>query len=302
MFKRDFKPYNIADNIAELQKLLPNGELQGKQYVALNPTRYDRHLGSFTINTETMVWTDFATNDKGVGWRSLREYLKQGDSNPYQSKLPPFKATSSNCRTNGSYSPLPTIDNAPKANPNQPLCAGQIAYDYHNAGGELVGRIIRTDGANSSGGKKFTVMSKINGQWLYRAMPNPRPLYRLTQLLNRPNDLVIVCEGEKATDACVRIFQGDDIVAVCSSGGCKAWHHTDWSPLKNRSVFLWPDADEPGKNSMMQLKSHLMDLPIKKIKIATLHPNLPEGFDAADIPLVPNAAQIALNVMNGECL
>ena len=34
------------------------------ELVALNPTRYDRHLGSFQINLRTEQWSDFATGDK----------------------------------------------------------------------------------------------------------------------------------------------------------------------------------------------------------------------------------------------
>ena len=48
-----------------VRDLLPAGCLDGHEYVALNPTRTDRHAGSFRINIHTGRWADFATGDKG---------------------------------------------------------------------------------------------------------------------------------------------------------------------------------------------------------------------------------------------
>ena len=38
---------------------LPDGRVSGSEYVALNPTRVDHHLGSFRINIQTGRWADF---------------------------------------------------------------------------------------------------------------------------------------------------------------------------------------------------------------------------------------------------
>ena len=59
-----------------LKQLLPNGKKEGNEYVALNPTRNDRNLGSFRINTTTLKWADFATNDRGGDIISLYAYIK----------------------------------------------------------------------------------------------------------------------------------------------------------------------------------------------------------------------------------
>ena len=50
---------------AVCRRLLPGGRQEGREYVVLNPTRADRHLGSFRINLTTGRWSDFATGDKG---------------------------------------------------------------------------------------------------------------------------------------------------------------------------------------------------------------------------------------------
>jgi hypothetical protein len=43
-----------------LQRLLPGGRQEGSEYVALNPRRADRSLGSFRVNFLTGRWADFA--------------------------------------------------------------------------------------------------------------------------------------------------------------------------------------------------------------------------------------------------
>ncbi len=48
-----------------LQELVGAGEVQGGDYVALNPRRNDRHRGSFRIKISTGGFYDFATGDKG---------------------------------------------------------------------------------------------------------------------------------------------------------------------------------------------------------------------------------------------
>ncbi len=71
-FNRQLTPYVLP----LLQWLLPNGTLKNQEYVALNPTRCDRHLGSFRINTRTGKWADFATGDKGGDFISLWAYVR----------------------------------------------------------------------------------------------------------------------------------------------------------------------------------------------------------------------------------
>ena len=58
-----------------LRRWLPDGRHVGREYVARNPTRVDRHAGSFKINLDTGRWADFATGDKGGDPISLAAYL-----------------------------------------------------------------------------------------------------------------------------------------------------------------------------------------------------------------------------------
>lgn len=60
-----------------LWRLLPHAKKQGQEYVALNPTRHDRNLGSFRINANNFKWADFATGDRGRDIISLWAYIRQ---------------------------------------------------------------------------------------------------------------------------------------------------------------------------------------------------------------------------------
>jgi hypothetical protein len=61
---------------AILTRLIPGGKIIGGEYVARNPTRADRHAGSFKINVHSGRWADFATGDKGGDIVSLVAYLE----------------------------------------------------------------------------------------------------------------------------------------------------------------------------------------------------------------------------------
>lgn len=58
-----------------LDRWLPDGRVQGQEYIARNPTRNDQRPGSFSINMRTGRWADFATGDKGGDVVSLSAYL-----------------------------------------------------------------------------------------------------------------------------------------------------------------------------------------------------------------------------------
>ena len=58
-----------------LSRWLPDGRREGHEWVARNPRRADRNLGSFRVNMITGKWADFATDDRGGDVVSLAAYL-----------------------------------------------------------------------------------------------------------------------------------------------------------------------------------------------------------------------------------
>jgi hypothetical protein len=60
---------------ALVRRWLPDGRLQGHEWVSRNPTRDDRKPGSFKINLRSGRWADFATGAKGGDVISLAAHL-----------------------------------------------------------------------------------------------------------------------------------------------------------------------------------------------------------------------------------
>jgi putative DNA primase/helicase len=60
-----------------IQNLLPEGKREKNEWIALNPIRQDKSIGSFKINLKTGYWADFATCDKGRDFISLYAYLNK---------------------------------------------------------------------------------------------------------------------------------------------------------------------------------------------------------------------------------
>ena len=87
--KREKIPFQEI-NAAALHRLpelveqwLPGGKWQGREYLARNPRRNDSKVGSFSINTLSGKWADFATDDAGGDVISLYAYvfgLRQGEA------------------------------------------------------------------------------------------------------------------------------------------------------------------------------------------------------------------------------
>src|SRR5262245_36187767 len=69
-------------------------------------------------------------------------------------------------------------------------------WTYHNAQGEPVGVVVRWDKPD---GIDTRPVARHDDGWRIAAMPDPRPLYGLPDLAAVRR--VVVCEGEKATDA-----------------------------------------------------------------------------------------------------
>ena len=65
----------LARAVAVVRGLLPEGRMEGHEYVARNPLRPDRRLGSFKVNISTGRWADFATGDGGGDMVSLAAFV-----------------------------------------------------------------------------------------------------------------------------------------------------------------------------------------------------------------------------------
>ena len=135
--------------------------------------------------------------------------------------------------------------------------------------------------------KLFVQRTWIDGRWHYPSKrdafqshwPEPRFIYRLPDLNDRPTDPVLISEGEGKTDAATQLFPGH--VCIAWTGGTAGWAHTDWQPIAGRSCTLWPDADAKGRECMAKLAVALLELGCN-VQVVNPPEHLPEGWDLAD--------------------
>ena len=74
----DFESINraaVTRSLDILQRWLPGGRVEGAEYVALNPHRSDKSMGSFKINWKTGRWADWSSGDSGGDLIALAAYL-----------------------------------------------------------------------------------------------------------------------------------------------------------------------------------------------------------------------------------
>ena len=89
-----------------------------------------------------------------------------------------------------------------------------------DAAGKLIGYVARFE---TGDGKQFRPLVLKDGRWRAQGLPEPRPLFNLSTILQRQDALVLVCEGEKAAVAASKRFP--HVVATTSMHGAKSPPH-----------------------------------------------------------------------------
>ena len=102
-----------------------------------------------------------------------------------------------------------------------------------------------------------------------KAHPQPRPIYHLPDI---GEGEIVILEGERDADAWKGAYSTP---STTWAHGAKAWHMTDWQPLRGRDVLIVADADAPGHKAAQGLGSHLAGLGCK-VSLALA----PVGYDA----------------------
>ena len=151
-------------------------------------------------------------------------------------------------------------------------------WEYRNADSSDEGAVYRWNLAD--GEKEIRQVSKVEGGWITSAMPEPRPLYRLPDIIDAAE--VWICEGEKAADAAVSL----GLQATTSAGGSKAADKSDWSTLNGKRLYIVPDNDQPGREYRDKVCRLIFEqTTVDEILIANLTndwPEIPAGGDVFD--------------------
>lgn len=153
-------------------------------------------------------------------------------------------------------------------------------WTYRDRNGEPVGVVVRWD---KPAGKDIRPVARHGDRWRIGAIPEPRPLYRLPELLAAEADTpIVVTEGEKAADAACRC----GLLATTSAGGAQAAGKTDWTPLCGRHVVILPDHDEAGERyaeDVARLATAAGAARVQILRLSAYAAQLPPGGDIADV-------------------
>lgn len=239
-----------------LPQWFPNGRFQGKEFKV--GSLHGEAGSSLKIDVETGVWKDFGGNDKGGGdlisLYAAKEGIKQGEAAKLLApevgfNLSPNGAPKRSLNGNGTKpEPEPSSICKPAAGTAAPdmthrrFGVPSCTYLYKDTDGSTFFYIARYDPSGQK--KQFIPFCWDSGKkrWVNEGYPAPRPLYGLDLLAARPEAPVLLVEGEKACEA-ARAIVGDAYIATTWPNGASGWRQVDWSPLKDRKVLLWPDAD-----------------------------------------------------------
>ncbi|WP_095185831.1 DUF927 domain-containing protein [Pseudomonas sp. Irchel 3H9] len=287
----DVKAASLKGIERVLAHWLPNGKRVdgGKEYTAPNPTRTDKRAGSLKVNLNKGTWADFATGDKGGDLIDLVRYLDGGTDVEACAKLTELLSVSVGA---AQSAPAQGKTKAPTWTAIQPIPAEAMqrcpvrhrdhgapskVWIYRDASGQPLMALYRFDLCPDEDGKPkkafapLTWCQRSNSettQWRWQGLPDPRPLLRLEELALRDAAPVVLCEGEKAADAAGELML--DYVATCWPNGSNSWHKTDLTPLKGRSVVLWPDNDSSGKSCMEEVAKKLHEIGAESVRFVAL--------------------------------
>jgi putative DNA primase/helicase len=255
---------------SHLPSWLPGGRVANGEYVCA--TIHGGQGQSFRVNLKTGQWCEFNTGDgdyKGGDLISLYAAIQNIEQIESAKYLAEKYCPSAIFQPKVHHSDTkPNLFHPEYGNPTG-------SWVYLSKDSKPVLYVARYD---PKGQKKQFKPWRFNGKnWECKNIEKNRPLYHLPDVIKNQN--VVICEGEKAADACQKIF-GNDYIATTWPGGAQAISMADFSVLKGKDVIIWPDADKAGIEAGEKLIKLLMPI-CKSIKIVEIS-GFKQKYDAYD--------------------
>ena len=296
---REIADAALRDALRTVEHLVPGGRQQGHEYVAGSilggPGR------SLSVNLSTGAWADFAGDKRGGDLVALAAACWAVGQWEAAQRLDAELGLGQLQRTAAAAAPAAPAQQAGRrwvlAGPGPETWQSVVgahpeggrlvhAWPYRDAHGGVLQVVARYE--LPDGGKDYRPWTwKSDGQrsqWRQGGPAEPRPLYRLDLLAQRPAVPVLVCEGEKSADAAQRLL-GDGWVVTTSPAGAKSANKADWSALSGRTVWIWPDHDAPGAAYAQAVGARVAGariVDLSRLAVA-LGWKPAEGDDAADL-------------------
>ncbi len=156
---------------------------------------------------------------------------------------------------------------------------------YNTKNGEpllVVCRFIDPEGNKQD--RPLTYRQYANGtcKWAWKSTPEPRILFNLDKIAGDAAKPILVCEGEKASEAASVLFP--EFTVTTSPNGAKSPHKADWSPCAGRRVIIWPDNDDEGREYADKVAQLTLAAGATSAHIVEVPKSFPEKWDLADSP------------------
>lgn len=282
----------LRDITMLLPQWLPGGKTLGREYCVGNLRGESGQ--SLRVNLETGKWADFADDKKGGDLISLYGAI-HGISNKdaalellnVSKTLTKKKSLVKNRETRKKINQdiiipikdgqeLPSFEFYDPNGVHTGLKPSGV-WEYRIQTGQRLFFVARYDIPNEKKQFRPWVFTEF-GRWKNKYPQEPRPLYRLPELLLNKKRPVLVVEGEKSADAAYKLLGKVYDVTTWPCGG-NSWNLVDWSPVYGRKVLLWPDSDTPGIDTGKRIAQFLS---INGCQVKVLDVKANGGWDAAD--------------------
>jgi hypothetical protein len=251
------------------------GNVQGVPGESLSIQLSGKHAG---------MWKDFATDEGGNLfhlWAAVRGYNHKTDFPALQNEIKIWLGYS---EANGH--PISHPNGQANSHPNGKPMANGIArpffpahlgqptgqWDYISADDELLATVYRFDPPGKK--KEYRPWDAVAGKL---QAPHLRPLFNLPQVCK--SGIVLLVEGEKCAQA---LIEQGICATTAMSGANTDVSKTDWSPLRGRSVYIWPDHDASGQHYAQNCAQAILAAGADAVQILKIPPEKPEKWDAAD--------------------
>ena len=110
-------------------------------------------------------------------------------------------------------------------------------WKYHNAAGLIEIFDVRFENTD---GKKAVITFFWDGKAI-RAAGAPVLLYNRDKIASDTESPILIVEGAKTAEAALRVL---GFIPTTWNGGGKKCKQVDWTPLKDRKVYIYPDDDQ----------------------------------------------------------
>lgn len=261
-----------------LLEWFPNGRIDGKEFCIGSVEGEEGQ--SLRVNINTGKWADFANKSHSgkdlISLYATKEDIGYGEAIKALRNESPTDISTTKEKEPKAVKATPvstTLDNCVHYQHGQPA----VIYRYRDESGRL---LFATCRFVVRGGKEVLPRTFVDRKWVWRAPLPPRPLYGLDRLAKHPGKPVILVEGEKVADAAYELFQDHPVLSWL--GGSRSVRTANWKALKGRSVLIWPDNDEPGKEAAEQVEAILRDGICNEVRVIPPPPKKPETWDLAD--------------------